>query len=295
VDELLKGPFHASNVRGVATYDPPLFLIDSLTMQSMEGTLRGELGMFQEAGGEVFTNVNATLYQIDIRQLFHSFNNFGQEQLTEEHLEGILSGTSVFSASFDSTFRIRTPSILSENNITIRNGQLNSYSPMMALSRFIEVKELENIHFETLENTVLIRDNQVIIPSMDILSNALNLSASGNHGFDNLFDYRLRLKLSDLLYSKARGNSNNEFVMAEDESDARTLFLKVYNDGHGTTVEMDRERTAERIREGMKDEKEELKRVLNRELGLFRKDTSLTDGERREADQKEMFKFEFDE
>lgn len=293
VDELHKGPFQASNVRGVATYDPPLLLIDSLTMQTMEGTLRGELGMFQDEGGTVFTNVNAGLHRIDIHQLFYSFNNFGQQQITHENLNGILSGTSVFSATFDSTFRILPSTILSENNITIQDGQLKGYSPMLALSRFIEVEELENIRFETLENTILIRNSQVIIPSMEIHSNALNLSASGTHGFDNHFDYRLRLKMSELLYSKARSRGNTEFVMAEDASDSRILFLKILNDGNGTTVEMDRERTAEKIREGMKNEKQELKQILNRELGLFRKDSAVNIQTQQTEDQKEMFKFEF--
>lgn len=293
INDFHKERFEASNVRGIAQYDAPLFYIDSLTMQTMEGTLKGAFGMIQDSDGEIFTNVNASLLNLNIQQLFYAFNNFGQTQITQEHLKGSISGTSVFSAEFDTTFSIHTQTILSENDLTIYDGELNGFSPILALSSFIELEELQNIKFETLENTILIRDNQVIIPSMDIQSNALNLSASGTHGFDNHYDYRLRLKLSELLYNKARGSKNTEFVIAEDESDKRILFLKIYSEGSGATVELDREKTAQKIRIDLKNEKTELKKILNEELGLFKRDETIIQEENQQEEREETFRFEF--
>ena len=293
INEFLKDRFNASNVRGIAQYDAPFLYIDSLTMQTMEGTLMGGFGMIQDMDADIITNVNATLFNMDIQKLFFAFNNFGQSQLTHEHLKGSISGTSVFSAEFDSSFTIRSESILSESDITIHDGELNGFPPILALSRFIEVEELQNIQFETLENTILLKDNQVIIPTMDIQSNALNLSASGTHGFNNQYDYRLRLKLSELLYSKARGSRRAEFDIAEDETDTRTLFLKITNTGSGANVELDREKTAEKIRNDLKNEKTELKRILNSELGLFNRDESVIQEKQQQQDQEEVFRFEF--
>jgi len=293
INEFSKNRFEAQNVRGTIQYESPLLYIDSLIMQTMEGTLRGRLGMAQNMEGAIFTNVDASLYNLDIQQLFYAFNSFGQTQLTHEHLKGSITGTSVFSSDFDSTFTIQTPSILSESNITILDGELNGYSPIMALSSFIEVEELQNISFETLENTIVIRENQINIPVMDIQSNALNLSASGTHGFDNRYDYRLKLKLSELLYSKARKSRSSEFEIATDEEDTRTLFLKVFNEGSGVSVEMDRERTAQKIREDMREEKAELKKILNRELGLFKRQKSDTINAEQTEESEVKFQFEF--
>jgi hypothetical protein len=295
IDEFLMKRFHARNVRGVASYDSPVLQVDSLTMQTMDGTLTGDLGIAQNQLKDIFVNVNSNLYNLDIERLFYSFNNFGQNQITEKHLKGTISGRSLFSATFDSTFSIRKESILSENNISIQSGELNSFSPLLALSRFIEVEELENIKFATLENNVLIREGQVIIPSMDIKTNALNMSASGIHEFNNQYDYRLKLKLSQLLYSKARGSRNSEFIIAEDESDTRLLFLKIINDGSGPRVEMDREKTAEKIRNDLIQEKAELKRILNEELGLFKHDESIVLEEDPRNGSDESFTFEFNE
>jgi hypothetical protein len=295
INEFSKDRFKARNVRGIATYEAPYFQADSITMQTMEGTLRGNYGMSQHTDGSIFMNVDAQLSNLDITQLFYSFNDFGQRQITHDHLKGTISGHSLFSADFDSTFRIRKESILSENNVTIRNGELNAFSPILALSRFVDVDELQNIQFKTLENNVLIKENQVIIPAMDIQTNALNLSASGTHGFNNHYDYRLKLKLSEILYSKARGRRNSEFNIAADDSDTRTLFLKVINDAAGTRVEMDREQTAQKIRNDLKEEKKELKIILNEELGLFGRDDEVIEQESQQQGEDGTFRFEFNE
>jgi len=295
ISEFTMQRFEAKHVRGVATYDSPILLVDSLTMQTMDGTLTGDYKMTQGHTGDIFVNVNSSLYNLDIKRLFYSFKNFGQDQITDEHLKGTISGNCLISVDFDSTFSIRKESILSENSVSIQDGELNSFSPILALSRFIEVEELENIQFETLENNILIKEGQVIIPSMEIHTNALNMSASGIHEFNNNYDYRLKLKLSELLYSKARGARNREFDIAEDDSDTRVLFLKVYNDGSGAQVEMDREKTAEKIRNDLNLEKTELKKVLNEELGLFKHDETLVIVEDPQKESEESFTFEFSE
>jgi hypothetical protein len=293
VHDFVKERFAASNVRGIAQYDAPFLYIDSLTMQTMEGTLRGSFGLVQDAEGNIHNHVDAGLYHLNIRELFEAFNNFGQKEVTYEQLKGSISGTSVFTADFDPAFSIRPESILSENNITIHHGELNGVPSIMALSRFIEVEELRNIRFETLENTILIRDSQVIIPVMDIRSNALNLTASGIHDFENHYDYRVKLRLSELLYSKVRGSRKAEFEVAEDEADTRTLFLKIFDNGSGVTVELDREKTAQKIRDDLKNEKSELKMILNEELGLFKRDGQDTLEKEKKDKAEDVFRFEF--
>lgn len=294
INNFLKDQFKASRVRGIATYESPSLYIDSLSMETMEGSLKGTFGLSQDPLGILTVTANTTLHSLDIQQLFHSFNNFGQKQVTSDHLKGIVSGNSTFSAEFDTTFSIRPQSILSESNLTILNGELNEFEPIMALSRFIEVEDLRNIKFETLKNNILIKDRQVIIPAMDIQSNALDLSASGTHGFNNTYDYRLKLKLSDILYNKTRESKRKEFEVAQDASDTRTLFLRVHKEGKEAMVEMDREKTAEKIRNDLKEEKLELKQVLNEELGLFKRDEEVKN-QKKEAESQEMFKFEFNE
>jgi hypothetical protein len=166
---------------------------------------------------------------------------------------------------------------------------------MMALSRFIAVEDLQHIQFEKLENTILLMDSQVIVPVMDIQSNALNLAASGTHEFNNHYDYRVQLRLSELLYNKGRRNRSPEFLEAADESDTRTLFLKIHNDGSGAEVEVDREKTAQKIRNDLRNEKSEIKSLLNRELGIFRQEDRVQEEVTTEKQDQAGMRFEFNE
>lgn len=293
IQELSKDRFSAKQVRGILNYGAPLLRIDSLQMQSMEGSLRGRGAVSYDPLIGANMQVDASLFNIDIQQLFYAFNNFGQEQLMHNNLSGTISGTSMFTADYDTVFEILPMSILSENRITIRNGELNSFTPMLALSRFIEVEELENIRFETLANNILISDGEIIIPSMTIQSNAINLEASGMHGFDNHYDYHLKLRLSELLYNKSR-KEDGEFDVAIDENDDRVLFLKIVNVGSGAKVSRDKEKSAEKRRQDLREEKNELKSILNEELGLFNKDEDIQEKEEIEEDPK-AFRFEFSE
>jgi len=292
INDFVKDKLLAKNVRGVALFDSPIFQVDSLSMQAMGGSLNGSFALVQDNDRSIFSNVDARLYKLDIQQFFKVFNNFGQKQLTHEHLKGRVSGSTLFSSRFDSTFSILPESIIGESEIIIRDGELNNFEPIMALSRFVDLEELQNIRFSTLENTIMIKDSQVIIPVMDIKSNALDLLASGTHGFNDHYEYRLMLKLSHLLYGKARRSNNSEFVIAEDENDTRILFLRIYDDGSGSKVEIDREKAGLKIREDLRNERSELKKILNEELGLFKNDEKLEPIKEEEG---ESLRFEFSE
>ncbi len=60
-------------------------------------------------------------------------------------------------------------------------------------------------------------------------------------------------------------------------------------------MERDREKTAEKIRNDLNQEKIELKKILNEELGLFKRDTTIVEAEEPQKDIEESFTFEFSE
>ena len=77
-----------------------------------------------------------------------------------------------------------------EMAIKIKNGRLKDFEPAKNLSRFADVNELKDLNFSTLSNTIEIKNNTIFIPKMNITTNALSLTLSGSHKFDNYIDYR---------------------------------------------------------------------------------------------------------
>ena len=149
---------------------------------------------------------------------------------------------------------------------------------MLKLSKYIEVEELSNVRFSTLTNEIFIRNEEVVIPNMDIHSSAFDITASGLHGFDGNFTDKVRVSLSELLARKSRRPTGQdaEFGEVVDDGLGRLyLYLIVEGTPEDITVRYDRRGAMQNIRDQMREEKKELKQILHEEFGLFRKDTAL--------------------
>ncbi len=157
----------------------------------------------------------------------------------------------------------------------LTDGALIDFDPVMALSTFIELSELENIKFDRLENEFFIRSNVFYVPMMDIKSSAVDLSVNGKHSFDNDYQYHVKMLLSEILSNKARKNRtlSDEFGEVEDDGLGRTsVFLKIDGRGEEVKVSYDMKAAGSQIKEDIKKEKQALKTIFDEEYGLYKKD-----------------------
>ena len=276
-DELVLKDFSAWNVMGDLFYKPRRLTVNNLNLSSMDGLISAEGLIEQQADNQYLVKVISEVSRIDIHKGFASFNNFGQDFITDKHLKGSLSGKVNFSAGFNEQLKIKKESILADYDIIIHNGELVEFEPMQKLSRFIDVEELENVKFSTLANQIFIRNQEVLIPGMDINSSAFNITGSGIHGFDNHFKYKIKVSLSELLSGKASRHDKQaeQFGAIEDDGLGRVyIYLIIEGSPEGTNVKYDRKGALLNIREQMKEEKMEIKEILNEEFGLFKKDSA---------------------
>ncbi len=156
-------------------------------------------------------------------------------------------------------------------------------------------KSLQDVRFSTLENTIEIDNEKVIIPKMEIISSALNIFVSGKHGFDNMVDYHFQLTMSDLLSKKAKKakKENEEFGVIADDGLGRTqLFISMSGPIDDPKISYDALGAKEKFKADIKNEKQTLKQVLKEELGLFKKDSTLNDSKKKK--EKKVI-IEFDE
>jgi hypothetical protein len=179
----------------------------------------------------------------------------------------------------DSLRKIDVKSVNAEGKYVVVNGALIDFEPVKQLSAFIELSELENIRFEQLENDFFIRNNFLYIPQMDVKSSAADLSVNGRHGFDNDYEYHVRVLLSEILSKKLKKPKPNttEFGAVKDDGLGRTsVLLKIEDRGEDVKVSYDMKAAGNEIRKDIKAERETLKTILNEEYGWFKKDTVET-------------------
>ena len=177
---------------------------------------------------------------------------------------------------FNNNFEADFSTLSANSDIIIANGELVNFEPIMTLSGYVKVSELEHIKFSTLQNSVLIKDSKVYIPQMDIKSSAFNITTSGTHRFDNYFEYKLKVNLSEILtakFQKARKDDDDFGVIENDGEGGTNIFLSIIGTPEDYKVKYDKRFALVNIRKDLEKEKTVLKSILKDEFGMFRKDS----------------------
>ncbi len=280
IDTFIYKSFTGMNIKGILNYKPRLLNFKSITINSQGGTISGNGLLAQNPDKSVIGRGSFIMNEIDVNEAFTTFNNFGQGFLKAENIAGMLSGSLSLLLPLDSMLKPEIKSITAEGKYILQNGALVNFEPVKQLSSYIELSELENISFKQLENDFLIRSNYLYIPQMDVKSSAADLSINGKHGFDNQYEYHVRVLLSEILSKKARNNrtDRSEFGDIEDDGLGRTtLPLKIVGKEDNMKVSYDAKAASAQIIDDIRNEKQILKTILNQEYGLFESDTTVKD------------------
>ena len=222
--------FNAHNVSSNVTYKDRIFHANNIIMESMGGVITGILQIDGTKQNSFLISLDASIKKVNAQQMFYVFDNFGQKSMTDKNIIGNVSADIQYASIFDQYLNINKKSVIAKINLKIENGRLVNYQPMMKLSRFIKEEDLKDISFSTLQNQIIIKDELITIPSMEIKSSAINLTLAGEHKFDNHINYKINLLLSEITSRKRKQREKTEQKtwIEEDDGLGRTkIYIKV--------------------------------------------------------------------
>lgn len=237
VDRLVFRQFQATTVQGKADLKNGVLEVSPVRFQTSGGSFASNLTLGIKGDHQFQLNSSSRIENMDIQDLFVSFENFGQAFITDHHLRGKATAEVTFSAVLSDNLSFDSDKIESTVDITIRNGELIDLKSMQHIADYIDAnllvapfvdedalrRKLEHIEFATLTNEVVIRNGRIEIPHMDISSSAMDISCSGSHSFDNKIDYSLGFKVRDVL-CKA---DQTEFGRVADDGLSNRFFLSM--------------------------------------------------------------------
>lgn len=295
IDSLKYSRLPSSGITVNLIYRQGNLAFNSLNMKTLNGAISGNGFILQNRNKSLLARGSFDFSDINIFNTFTTFRNFGQDFLKADNLSGNITGSLSLLLPLDSLLKPQVKSLIAEGKYIITDGALIDFEPVKELSSFIELSELENIRFEKLENDFFIRNNSLYIPQMEVKSSAADLSVNGKHNFDNTFEYHVKIRLSEILSKKRKKPKSNitEFGVVEDDGLGRTsLLLRIESQGDKIKVGYDIKAAGDKVKTGIKAERQSLKTILNQEYGMYKSDTATT---QKPAEKKPRFSISWDE
>ncbi|MFM7767247.1 MAG: AsmA-like C-terminal region-containing protein [Bacteroidota bacterium] len=283
--------FNSANINGSLIVQESKVSSSGLSFKACGGDIQLS-GTIDGSSSEVIAvSCVSIIRNVDITSLFQQMGNFGQEILTDKNLKGRISANVDFQSKWDKSLNLDDRSVIAQSDISIENGELIRFKPMLALSKYLKGSDLETIRFSNLTNTIEIRDRKIIIPVMDIRSSALDLTASGTHTFDNMVDYKLGLYLSQILGRKVK-QMNTEFGTIEDDGLGRPrIYLSMKGPASDPKFTWDRKGTEQKISDEIRKERNTIRDLLKKEFGNS-KNTENTDNKGNQTNQPKELELE---
>ena len=294
------GGHHYEKLKGQMSIKNRRVDFSNLTLENSGSVVRGSLSIHEKTPENFELQTQLKSFNINVERAFQEWNNFYQDVIVSENISGRANLSMKLSADLTLDKGINYPSIDSEINLEINNGVLKNSLLMKDIAGSIKdspaklalgkknLQLLENrlneISFSSLKNKITIKNEEVIIPKMNISSSALNMNVSGTHNFSNQVDYRFDFKFRDLLTN----DRDSEFGEIIDDGTGLRMFLKMTGNIYDPTLEWDREQQKQSAKEYRQEEKKQIKEMLKTEFGVFKNDTTIKEFKEEEAPKEEI-------
>lgn len=185
--------------------------IGKLTFDEARMSILGEVEAFDgqiDLDGEASLgpapqlNAKMTCESIDVSTFFEQTGNFGQEVLTHNNLEGRLDTKMAIYAYWDEQGHFQMDKLRVLAGIGIKDGELKDFAMLEDFSTFVDVRDLRRIKFVNMQNFLEIQNRRLYLPVMFIRSNALNLTISGEHSFDQEIAYHIKVNAGQVIANR---------------------------------------------------------------------------------------------
>ena len=231
-------------------------LINGTTL-AMDGKVKVDGRVLFEGAPEMKTKFE--FENINIKQLFEQTDNFGQSVLKSENIDGALNSKTVVYAYWDESGRLLEDKLRVLSGVGMENGELVNFEMLKQFSQFVKVEDLMNIKFSNLQNFLEYRRKRLILPVMFIQSNAMNLTVSGEHTYDNEMRYNIKVNAGQVLANKFKKfNPDLEPLKARQKG-----FINLYFMIYGNVDNYEIKNSKKRVKEDF-----ELSSIRKRELWL---------------------------
>jgi hypothetical protein len=174
--------------------------------------------------------IKAQVDDVDVQQLFYSFENFGLKGLSSDNIRGKFSANVTAGGLLQGKGKIAPHSMTGTVDFELTNGALVHFKPFEKVGKIVfKKRNLANVTFKDISNTLTIDKGRLIIAPMLIESSALNIKVSGIYGFDNGTDISLEIPMRNPNKDDVKIDESGQLINTR----GLILYLKAIDDSTG--------------------------------------------------------------
>jgi hypothetical protein len=228
VDKVIYEKNILENISGLFRFSDSLYVIDQFKFITCDGIINSSVMFDARNWAEPKADIKNVIEKLDVNKLLVVNDNFvaytGDTLITSDNLSGIL--TSEFHARvFVVGDTFPTSRMRVKGDFMLENGKVYDYPPLVELSESMKafggLRELAKMDFNTLKTSLFMLNDKIYIPQTDVVSNALDLSASAMQSMGEDYEYHITLHLSDVLTGKS--NKLMEAQAKQNKKDGGTV------------------------------------------------------------------------
>jgi hypothetical protein len=230
VDKLNYSRFTAQQVKADLSLSQTDILLRKISLAHAGGSIQLS-GVVQQDGNNNRFKINTDIGNVHIDQLFYAFNDFGMQSLSSKNLKGIISAKADVSGNVKDNGQMAPHSMFGTLSFDLRQAALIHFAPVEDIGTVVfRKRNLGNITFDNLKNTLTIQGNKILIPPMQINSSALYMDVTGVYAMTTGTDLYVDVPL--------RNPSRDEGITDKEEKKRRShkgivLHLHATDDSNG--------------------------------------------------------------
>ncbi|MBS1745037.1 MAG: hypothetical protein JST21_02585 [Bacteroidetes bacterium] len=200
--------FLANNVNASLLFGSNGWSIKQASLQHADGSFSIS-GIMRPVGNNYHeTNLQASLNHINVKKLFHAFDNFGQKSITAANLQGVMDAKANISIGISNAGTLINKSMDGKIFFSLKNAALYNFKPLLNIQKYaFKNRDLNNVQFAELKDTFEIRKGEIYIKRMPVQSSALTMYVEGVYSTEGNTDLLIQIPVSSL----ANTPDNNDF------------------------------------------------------------------------------------
>ena len=232
-DKVIYKNFSATKVKGKLTLTNNVIKLDNFSLIHAGGTIVVNASL-KDNGNNSDINLESKMQNVNVKELFNAFDNFGMQSLTSKNISGNFSADINLVSMLDANNDLYKPANRGYIDFSLQNGRLINFQPLMDIdNNFLKKRNLSDVSFAELKDRLDINGNDIYVQRMEISSTAVNMYVEGTYSFASNTDLSIQVpfhgqKKDQDDAPKNKGTNAKTgmsiFLRAKDDKDGKLKF-----------------------------------------------------------------------